>query len=56
MKPVTVIHTETEDGTEWCVSFGNGCNPDPEDYVAVRSKADAFRLKSLVEALAEDAG
>jgi len=48
---MTVIVSEDRDqdgNVTWGVSFTSH-NPEPEHYVAMKSKEDAFRLKRIIE-------
>jgi|GEM_PF-2172134 len=45
-----VVERVNEDGTEWGVGFGH-FNPEEKDYVAVKSREEAFKLHAIVSAI-----
>ena len=45
-----VIEAIEEAGTDWGVSVG-GPNPEPEDYIGVRTRHDAEKLRCLLTRL-----
>ena len=45
---VDVIENHTKDGLQWEVCFGNP-NPTDENYLIMRHKEDAFKLKNIIQ-------